>query len=332
MDRTRIAVVGAGHLGTYHLEKLAGDENAHLVGVVDTDPDRLAVAQRKHGIPGVHALGDLAQPVDAVIIATPTQTHLELALQAFSLGCDALVEKPIAATVSQAEHMVAVARRSGRILQVGQTERFNPAVAAGLAVVNQPRYIVSERLGPFSGRSTDVDVVLDLMIHDLDIVASVVDSELDEVRAVGVPVLTPEIDMAAARLAFADGTVAQLCAGRASLEASRKMRFFTMERYVSIDCVTGEAKSVRRLPPSPGSTWPQVCGETLDVRPDDALGAQDRDFVICVRTRKTPRVDGRAGLRALMLAEAVNAAITTPLSPGSAIDAVGLDPATRWGV
>lgn len=315
MTRPRVVVVGAGHLGTYHLQKIAADDAAELCGIVDVDAERRAKAEKAAGVPALALIKSFAGKATAAIIATPTRTHLEVAAQAIEMGMDVLVEKPIAASVSEGERILDLAERHGRLVQVGHTERFNPAVAAGLAITDRPRYIVAERLGPFSGRSIDVDVILDLMIHDLDIVASLVPSPLAEVRAVGVPVLTQEVDMASARLAFADGTVAQLSAGRASLEPSRKLRLFTVQRYVSIDCGAHEVKSVRRLPPEPGSTWPQIVGEPIEVQQDDALAAQDHHFVTCVAQRRTPRVDGRAGLRALKLAQAVSSAMTVPDFP-----------------
>jgi predicted dehydrogenase len=310
----RVVVVGAGHLGTYHLEKLAASQRADLVGVVDVSTDTRERAAERFGIRAAADIEAFAGACDAAIIATPTTTHLEVASRALELGWHVLVEKPIAATVDEARELVDLATRVGRIVQVGHVERFNPAVAAALGIADRPRYIVAERLGRFSGRSTDVDVVLDLMIHDLDIVGALVNAPLAEIRAVGVPVMTQEIDMASARLAFADGTVAQLSAGRASLEPSRKLRIFTTQRYVSIDCAKREVKSVRRLPPDPSSPWPQITGELLDVPPGDPLSLQDEDFITCIREGRRPRVDGQAGLRALELAQAIKEAMTVPLA------------------
>jgi predicted dehydrogenase len=315
VSRARVAVVGAGHLGNYHLIKLAADPLADLVGFVEPHPERRAEMATKHRAKGFASLAELAGLIDAVIVATPTPTHLEVVSQALEMGLHVLVEKPIALTSADGKKLVTLAQKCRRILQVGHSERWNPAVSAALAVADRPGYIVAERLGPFTGRSADVDVVLDLMIHDLDIVASLVPSPLVEARAIGVPILTHELDMAAARLAFADGTVAQLSAGRASLEPVRKVRLFTRERYLSIDCVAREVKSVRRLPPEPGSNWPQIAGEPVEVPAGDNLGLQDHDFLVCVLEGKKPRVDGVAGVRALELAEAVKAALTVPAYP-----------------
>jgi len=313
--RVRVVVVGAGHLGNYHLQKLKADPLAEVVALVEARADRREEMQARHGVVGAATLRDVTGKVDAVVIATPTSSHLELALGALELGHHVFVEKPLALTPADGEQLVAAARARGRVLQVGHTERFNPAVAAALAVADRPGYINAERLGPFSGRSTDVDVILDLMIHDLDIVASLVKAPLTEVRAIGVPLLTHEVDMAAARLAFADGTVAQLSAGRASLEPVRKIRLFTRERYLSIDCQAREVKSVRRLPAEPGNPWPQITGEPVEVPEGDPLALQDHDFLACIVERRAPRVDGEAGLKALKLAAAVKGAMSVPAYP-----------------
>ncbi len=310
--KARIAIVGAGHLGNYHAQKIAADARATLVAVVDPVAEKREKIASEHGTRALATMQELTD-VDGVIVAAPTKLHSALAHEALERGWHVLVEKPITATVAEAHALIAAADKRGKILQVGHTERFNPAISAALAIADKPGYIVAERLAPFSGRSTDVDVILDLMIHDLDIIAALVPAALTEVRSIGVPVITNEIDMAAARLQFADGTVAQVSAGRASLEPVRKIRLFTRERYVSIDCATREVKSVRRFPPEAGSTWPQIAGEPVDVPAGDALALQDADFVRCILENGRPRVDGKAGLRALELAEAVKNALTAPI-------------------
>jgi predicted dehydrogenase len=243
----RVVVVGAGHLGRYHLEKFHAHPQARLVGVVDTDPVARAQAMQRFGIRGSGCVADFAAQADAAVVATPTASHLAVGSACLHLGLHVLMEKPLAATAAQAQALVQQAQALGRILQVGHVERFNPAVVAALQVAQKPRYIVAERLGVFSGRSTEVDVVLDLMVHDLEIVAALTPAALSEVRAVGMAVMTQGIDMAAARLAFADGTVAQLSAGRTSLEASRKLRLFSDTCYVSVDCISRQVKCVRRV-------------------------------------------------------------------------------------
>lgn len=308
----RVAVVGAGKLGTYHLQKMAADEQAELVGAVDVSPEKRERVAEAFGVRAESSLAAFAGALDAVIIAAPTVHHHALGLEALAMGLHVLIEKPIAQTVSEARDLIDAARAAGRILQVGHTERFNPAVSACLALLDTPGYIVAERLGPFTGRSTDIDVILDLMIHDLDVVASLVKSPLKEARSVGVPMFTAETDMAAARLEFENGAVAQLSASRGSLEPSRKIRVFTRERYVSIDCQTREVKSIRRAPGSAGNVM-QLAGEPVEVPPGDALALQDHDFLMAIQEQRAPVVDGEQGLRALELAEAVKAALTIPI-------------------
>lgn len=311
----RVVLVGFGHLGRYHAEKLAALDAEGLVefaGIVEIDAGRRRDATANYDVPTWSDLAEADSNVTGAIIAAPTRLHAALATQAIQRGWGVLVEKPLCTTVAEGRTLVALADRQGVLLQVGHSERFNPAITAALRIADRPRFIVGERLGPFTGRSTDVDVVLDLMIHDLDVVAALIPAALTEVRAIGVPVLTQSIDMASARLQFADGSVAQLAAGRASLEPSRKLRLFTVERYVSIDCVAREVKSVRRLPAEPGAEWPQVVGEPVEVPAGDNLLLQDRSFVEALAGLHPPVVDGHVGLRALEFAEAIKAALQVP--------------------
>ena len=305
-----IVVIGAGHLGRFHIAKLVADPAARLLGAVEVDPARAQVIRDEFGIRCEASLEAFLPDAHAAVIAAPTVHHHALALHALAHGLDILIEKPIASTEEQAREIITLAAEKGCLVQVGHTERFNPAVAAALAIADAPRYITTERLGPFSGRSTDIDVVLDLLIHDLDIVSSLVSSPLRSVSAVGVPVLTEETDMCSARLEFDNGVVAEMKAGRASLEPSRKIRLITQERYVSIDCGERNVKSVRRIADSGGG--PQVQGEPVPVAEGDALALQAAAFLSCVQTRSIPTVCGEAGLRALELANAVNAVMTTP--------------------
>ena len=305
---TSIVVVGAGHLGNYHLTKIAAHPDATLHAIVEIDSTKHEELSTLHNVPVYTDLKDVAQGAQAAIIATPTQNHLQSASAALAQGLHVLVEKPICSTASQGQELCAQAKDAGKLLLVGHSERFNPAVMAALKVADQTRYFVSERLAPFTGRSTDVDVVLDLMIHDLDILASLVDAPLKEVRAIGMPVITNSVDMAAVRLEFEDGTVAQCSAGRASLEPSRKIRLFTRERYISIDCAAQEVKSVRRLP-SNDDNWPEISGENIEISKDDALYLQLDNFLKAINDNQSPIVDGQAGVRALSMAEAIKEAI-----------------------
>jgi predicted dehydrogenase len=305
--RVRVAVLGAGYLGSFHLQKLLVDPRVQIVAAIDTAPVARARATQTFGIEVATALSDV-EALDAVIIAAPTSEHFRLTREALERDLHVLVEKPFTATLAQAQQLVELAAKHGRILQVGHVERFNPAICAAEKVFlphDKPRYVVSERLAPFSGRSADIDVVRDLMIHDLDLVASWMTSPLVEVRAVGVPVFTSAVDMTSARLMFADGTVAQLSAGRASFDPIRKLRLFTLERYISIDCAQHEVKVVRRAPPNDLSEWPQLNAEVVTVDKYDALAEQDRAFIDCIIQNNTPRVSAQAGLSAMQLAQAV---------------------------
>ena len=311
-QKIKVAVAGAGHLGNYHMQKIMANPDAELVAVIDISAEKQKEIADKMQIPCFASLEEVPD-LDALIVATPTSNHYQSVMEGLERGLHILVEKPISASLSEAEEMVSAAAAKKKVLQVGHTERFNPAISAVLDAVSQPGYIVCERLAPFSGRSTDVDVVLDLMIHDLDIVAALMKTELADTQAVGVPVITRSVDMASARLTFADGAVAQLSAGRASLEASRKIRLFTTERYVSIDCATREVKAVRRELPDNDVDWPKISGEPFEIGDGDALQLQDDDFIASIIEGRTPRVDGHAGVAALKLALAVKEAMTTPL-------------------
>lgn len=322
-EAVKLAVIGCGHLGSYHLDKavaLQAEGVLSLVGAVDIDGDKRERASERAGVATFASLAALleSQRPTAVVVATPTETHRAVACEAIAAGCHVLVEKPLASSASDGAAIIdaAAAHSSPRLLQVGHTERFNPAIEAALSVADRPRYAVIERLAPFSGRSTDIDVILDLMIHDLDLVAALFRSELIEIRAIGVPIVTEAMDMASVRLGFADGAVAQLSASRASMEPSRKIRLFTQERYISIDSGAQTIKSVRRLPAVPGSEWPQLSGDPIEVpeRSDDALMAQLRHFVAAIRGEERLRVDGAAGLAALAMAERINAVIRIPLA------------------
>lgn len=314
MKPIQFIVAGAGHLGRFHAQKIMANPQAELVGIYDLLPEKAQALAKEVGSRVIDSLDDVS--ADAVVIATTTSSHAEVSFNAMDLGMHVLVEKPIAPTVVQAQAMIAKAQATGRILAVGHTERFNPAIAAAMELVTQPRYITSERLSPFSGRSIDVDVILDLMIHDLDILAALVRSDLKEVRSVGVPVLTNSVDMASARLEFTDGTVAELQAGRVSMEPCRKIRFFTEQHYVSVDCAKREVKAVKITPPAEGQVMGAVSGEPVNVSSWDPLAKQLEDVIHCIQTGESPAVTGEDGLRALELACAVREAMTNPAANG----------------
>ncbi|HXG26461.1 MAG TPA: Gfo/Idh/MocA family oxidoreductase [Candidatus Binatia bacterium] len=308
MTPLRVAVIGVGHVGRHHARILAGLPGVTLEAVVDRDAGRAAEAAHRTGARALTDFRPLVDTVDAVSIAVPTAAHAEVALPFLARGVAALVEKPLARSVADARLLVAEAARHGAVLAVGHTERYNPAVRAALPLVTAPRFIEVHRLGTFPDRSLDIDVVLDLMIHDLDVVLATVRSPVAALEAVGVPVLTDRVDIANARLRFASGCIANLTASRISRDRIRKIRFFQPDAYVSIDCAAREAEAYR-LVRRDGAGRPAIEGGRLPVDPGEPLEAELADFVRAARDRGRPMVTGEDGLRALELAEAVAAAI-----------------------
>lgn len=299
-DPLRVAVVGVGHLGRHHARILSSLEGAALVAVVDTVPERAAEAAAATGARALADVRDLAGLVDAVTIAVPTELHRDLALPLLEQGLAVLIEKPMARSLAEADELLAAAARSGATLAVGHTERYNPAVAAVLPLVTSPRFIEVHRLGAFPDRSLDIDVVFDLMIHDLDIILALVGSDVESIEAVGVPVLTSKFDIANARLKFASGCIANVTASRISRDRVRKIRFFQPDAYISIDYAAQEVEGWR-LVPREGSR-PAIEGGPLPVQRDEPLRRELADFVRAARTKAAPLVDGAAGRRALALA------------------------------
>ncbi len=299
-ERTKVAVVGVGHLGSRHARVYAESPGAELVGVADVDLARARAVADAHGIRAVADFTDLIPDVAAASVAVPTVNHREVTAELLEAGVHVLVEKPIAASLAEAREMVDLARKRARVLAVGHTERHNPGVQALLRGARNPRFIEVHRLGSFSPRSLDIDVVLDLMIHDLDVVAALVGEEVSSIEAVGVPVLTGRVDIANARLRFANGCVANITASRVSQEKIRKLRFFEPERYVSLDYQKQEAISYRLVRP-PGAP-PEIRRDDLEVVQDEPLRRELEDFLHAVATGGSPKVNGEEGLKALALA------------------------------
>jgi len=309
MKGLRTAVVGVGYVGRFHAEKYAAHGGAELVAVVDVDGER---ARAIAGELGVEALTDhhaLAGRVDCASIAVPTNHHYEVARDLLAAGIDVLVEKPVTTTVDEAKGLVELAVRGGRVLQVGHLERFNPAVLALDGLVTQPRFIECHRLAPFTERGTDVDVVLDLMIHDLDVILSMVPSALRSVEAVGVPVLTSSVDIANARLRFANGCIANVTASRVSLKRERKLRIFQADAYVAVDYGERRVRVCRREPDADGQAT--LVLEDREVPEGDALEAEIDAFLRAVREREPPPVSGWDGLRALEVAHVIRESLET---------------------
>ena len=299
-EALRTAVVGVGHLGRHHARILGALEGSRLVAVVDTYPGRAEEVAAPFGARPLSDYRELIGEVDAVSIAAPTELHRELALPFLEAGVAVLVEKPMARTLAEADDMIDAAQRSGATLAVGQTERYNPAVAAVMPLVTAPRFIEVHRLGVFPDRSLDIDVVFDLMIHDLDLVGAMVRSEVVSIEAVGVPVLTPRYDIANARLRFASGCIANLTASRISRDRVRKIRFFQPDSYISIDYAAQEVEGWRLVRGS--GDRPKIEGGQLPVQKDEPLRRELADFLGAAREKRPPLVDGRAGRAALELA------------------------------
>lgn len=295
----RAAVIGVGHLGRHHARILAAMPGVSLAAVVDIDTARAAGIAQEHGTVALGGVRELTG-IDVAVVAVPTESHAAIALPLLASGIHTLIEKPIAQTVQEADRLIAAARQSGVVLAVGHSERFNPAVMAARPHIKDPRFIEVHRLGTMPGRSLDIDVVLDLMIHDLDLILSVVPSEVESVEAVGVPVLTPKVDIANARLRFANGCIANLTASRISREQVRKIRFFEREKYVSIDTAAREVE-MYQLVPQPGA-MPSIGGGKLSVPDHEALKGELEDFIGAVRDRRPPAVSGEQGRAALALA------------------------------
>ena len=298
----RVGVVGVGALGQHHARVYADLPGARLAGVYDIDPARAAEVAQRHGGRAFTSLQELLSEVDAVSVAVPTADHHRVGRTLLEAGKDVLLEKPMTTTVAEAEDLMALAAGREAVLQIGHIERFNPAVDVLKATVSRPRFIEVHRLGSFSPRSLDIDVVLDLMIHDLDIVLTLDRSEAVQVDAVGVPVLTPKVDIANVRLRFASGLIANLTASRVSAEKVRKFRVFSPRTYISVDFARREAQ-VYRLADGPGG--PEIQIERTAAPDDEPLRRQLEAFVECSRSRSQPVVSGADGLRALRLAHLI---------------------------
>jgi predicted dehydrogenase len=299
----RVGVVGVGHLGRHHARILSTLPGVELMAVVDTNRARaeeIAVAQQTRPLFDAR---DLIGQVEAVTVAVPTELHRDVALPFLSTGVSVLVEKPMARSLAEADALVTAAARSGATLAVGHTERFNPAVAAARPLLVDPRFIEVHRLGTFPDRSLDIDVVFDLMIHDLDVVLSLVPSEVESVEAVGVPVLTGRVDIANARLRFANGCIANITASRISRDRVRKVRFFQPAAYLSIDYAAQKIE-VWRLVKGEGP-MPSIDGGEVPVRNEEPLKRELEDFVDAVVSRRPPLVTGEQGRRALALAQQI---------------------------
>jgi len=298
----KVAVIGVGHLGRHHARIYEEMEGVELAAVVDIRQDRAEEIAQAHHTQGFADYQEIFGKVDAVSLAVPTIDHARIGVDLLDHGIDVLVEKPIASSLDDARRLIDAAARSGRMLQTGHVERFNPVVAAAIEVATSPQFFEIHRLAAFTPRSLDIDVVLDLMIHDLDIVLRLVHSPVSDVRAVGIPILSSKADIANARVEFENGCVANLTASRVSYEKTRKLRFFQPHDYVSVDYATqtGVIVSLR---------MGRVMERKLEPPSGEPLRIELESFVNSVKTRSAPAVSGEDGYRALELAIQINEAI-----------------------
>jgi len=304
-EKIPAAVIGVGYLGKFHADKYAASEKADLVAVVDEDGARAVEIGSGIGAVGLTDYRELFGRVQCVSIAVPTRVHHQVAKDFIAAGIDVLVEKPLAATLEEAKELVEHAESRNCIWQVGHLERFNPAIRRLEGVIKEPKFVECHRLAPFVERGTDVDVVLDLMIHDIDVISSLVRSPVIRADAVGVPVLTETPDIANARLSFANGCIANVTASRVSVKRERKVRFFQPDAYISIDYDQRRAQIIYK--PAPGAGWLDVRSENIEFKEGDALADEIDSFLDCVRARTAPLVGGRDGLNALEIASLIRA-------------------------
>lgn len=311
-NRLRVAVVGVGYLGRFHAQKYAAQPNAALVGVADVDSSRAAEVAAECQTQAFSDYRLLFGQVECVSIAVPTQLHHAVARDFLMHGIDVLVEKPLTATAAEGRELVEIAARAGRILQVGHLERFNPALRSLTGILTAPRFIECHRVAPFVERGTDVDVVRDLMIHDLDVILSLVRSPVVSMEAFGVPVLTAEPDIANARLRFASGCITNITASRVALKRERKMRIFQPDTYLVVDYGEQRIRICRREPGPQTGGLPNLTYEEREVGGEDALEEEIRAFLRAVHDRSAPVVSGHDGLQALAVAEQIIACLEIP--------------------
>lgn len=321
-DRIRMGVVGTGSLGFHHARILRDVEGVEMVGIHDARPERAREVEAELGVTVHASLEALLDVADAVVVAVPTTAHEAVAVPALERGVHTLVEKPMAPDLEAADRMLAAAERGGAVVQIGHVERFNPAIRAAEPYLDHPLFVESHRMAPFTPRSTDVAVVLDLMIHDVDLVGSLVGRPVVDIAASGVPVLTPNVDIANARLTFEGGAVANLTASRVSVERMRKIRLFQPSGYLSLNLAEGTGEFLRLkkgipalagdgpIPPPPAEGLAALV-ERIELRGDGAepLRKELESFRDAVRGDRPPAVSGRAGREALALTLSIEARI-----------------------
>lgn len=315
MKKVKVGVVGVGYLGQHHARIYSELPEIELIGVVDTDIHKAQSVSKKTGSNPFTQYSDLFGLVEAVSIAVPTTLHYKVAADFLNQGIDVLLEKPITETVSEADELIKLANKNKLILQVGHLERFNTAFREVEKIVNKPKFIETHRLGPFVGRGIDVDIILDLMIHDLDIILHLVKSEVKQINAVGIPVITSNIDIANVRIQFENGCVANITASRVSNEKMRKIRIFQPDAYISLDYASQEVKAFKRVLPSNAQgddIFPQIIEEKIKVTKEEPLKMELMEFIKATRTRKISSANAQEGREALKLASEILEKITIP--------------------
>lgn len=309
MSALRTAVIGVGYLGNFHAQKYASIQDVDLVGVVDNDPKRAAEIAGKLGTRAYSDHRELIGQVDAVSVVVPTQFHHTVAKDFLAAGVHVLIEKPITVTIEEADELIALAEKNSAVFQVGHLERFNPVLVALEGVLHEPLFIESVRIAPFKPRGTDVNVVLDLMIHDIEIIQHIVKSPVERVDAIGAPVFTGEEDIANARILFKNGCVANVTASRISLKSERKMRIFQRDAYITLDFQNRKVLVAKK---GSGELFPGVPNVKVDERElgeADALRSEIESFISAIRDDKPPQVSGRDGRMALETALKINTSL-----------------------
>jgi predicted dehydrogenase len=301
MQKRKLAVIGVGHLGKFHAQKYASIDSSTLVAVVDTDKKTAEKIAKANKTKAYTDYKDIIDKVDAVSIAVPTSHHYKIAKDFISAGKDVFIEKPVTVTVEEADELINLAETNGTLIQVGHIERFNPAVTAAAGKINNPKFIEAQRLSVFKDRCLDVNVILDLMIHDIDIILSLVRSKVTRISSVGTPVMSPTIDIANARLEFENGCAANITASRVSREQVRKIRFFQHNAYVYLD-FQNQVVNILKKTDKLKDGFPVIKEEHVKVNKKDALYEELSTFVNCVIERKEPPVTGKDGRDALKVA------------------------------
>jgi len=306
MDKDiRVGVIGVGHLGEYHVQKYRAMKGVELIGVVDIDAGRAAEITQRYNTTAYSSQDELLERVDAVSLAVPTESHFAVAKEILAAGVHLLIEKPITYDQDDADRLIHMAQEGGLVLQVGHVERFNPAVVKMESLLKQPIFVESHRMNLFTVRGTDVDVVLDLMIHDLDIILHMARSDVREVHAVGMSVITEKTDIANVRIIFQNGMVANLTASRVSNQPLRKIRIFQPDAYISVNCLKKEISVTRLNDISRTEPFPQIVSSKMNYPDADPLFDQLSAFAYAVRTGTEPVVTGRDGSAALKIALAI---------------------------